>query len=75
MLLKIELLQDKHSSRASRTQLVGGNLLSRNSNMSLTDFNPDLLSMLGKILTMSKPTSVELAGKLELLISSISGTY
>ena len=71
MLLKVDLLQDKHSSRASITQLVGRNLLSRNSNISWTDFNPDLLSMLGNILTMSKPTSIELVGRLELLISSI----
>ena len=62
MLLKTELLQDKHSSRASITQLVGENLLSRNSNISWTDFNPDLLSMLGKVLTMSKPASIELVG-------------
>ena len=62
MLLKIELLQDKHSSRTSITQLVGANLLSGKSNISWTDFNPDLLSMLGNILTMSKPTSIELVG-------------
>ena len=62
MLLKIELLQDKHSSRTSITHLVGANLLSGNSNISWTDFNPDLLSMIGNILTMSKPTSIELVG-------------
>ena len=71
MLLKIELLQDKHSSRVSIIQLVGGNLLSRNSNILWTDFNPHLLSMLVNILTMSKLTIIELVGKLELLVSSI----
>ena len=36
-----------------------------------SDFNPDLLSVLGNILTMLKPTSIELVGRLELLTSSI----
>ena len=71
VLLNTELLQLRHSSRASITQSVGRSLHSLSSKYFLTDAIPILLSIQGNMLTTSKLTRIVLELKLELFISSI----
>ena len=71
VLLNTELLQLRHSSRASITQSVGRSLHSLSSKYFLTDAIPILLSIQGNMLTASKLTRIALELKLELFISSI----
>ena len=67
MLLKIELLDSKYNLRASMIQLLGGNWFDLLSKTFFTDFRPDMLSILGNILIISKLTSLQSDVKLLLL--------
>ena len=66
-MLKIELLDSKHNLRASMIQLLGGNWLDLLSKTYFTDFRPDMLSILGNILIISKLTNLQSDVKLLLL--------
>ena len=59
MLLKIELLDSKYNLRASMIQLLGGNWLDLLSKTFFTNFRPDMLSILGNILIVSKLTNLQ----------------
>ena len=59
MLLKIVLLYSKHNLRASIMQVVCGNWSCLASRILLTVFNPEILSILGKILIISKLTNLQ----------------
>ena len=57
LLLKMELLHSKHNLRASIS--VDGYWSCLASRMLLTAFNPDILTILGNILTISKSTKLQ----------------
>ena len=52
------------------TSITGGNLFISDSKISKTVFNLKLLSMLGNMITISNPTSIDSDGKFNLLSSS-----
>ena len=59
----MELLHERHSSRASNKQLVGGMFPLHESKYFLTEDNPKLLSIFGNIFIISKLTKIEFTGK------------
>ena len=62
-LLLIELLDVKQSSKPSKMNSNGGVLVDLFNKTDFTASKPDLLSMLGNMLTISKLTKIALAGK------------
>ena len=67
LLLKIELLHSKRHLRASIIQTAGGNWSCLASTILLTAINPEVLSILGNILLISKLTSLQSDVKVLLL--------
>ena len=62
-MLKIELLHVKQISRPSKIHSTGGVLVDLFNKTDFTASKPDLLSMLGNMLTISKLNKIALAGK------------
>ena len=58
-MFKSELLHSKHNLRASIMQAVGENWSCLVSGTLLTAFNPDMISILGNMLIISKLTRLQ----------------
>ena len=63
LLLKIELLHVKQSSKPSKIHSVGGVLVDFFNKTDLIASEPDLMSMLGNMVTISKLTKIAFVGK------------